>query len=300
MKLNQQLFEHSCKHPEPLLDPFYMFMKKDEDLDSYYEKSARFRSSLIRFHKHQNENNAGEKISALMDEIQSNWGRFISYTHFGAFINACKTNRDEVGGDKRLLKYLIQKYIEERDFKADFSKSVIQGYIDKGSSRKHGGTGKRKMQRILEDFDFLQSNSWESFWRKKKVYSLCGTGNFSVENIRSELNIKVETAVNNQEKQLDFLIKNDDKFYLVEQKNMGVSGGGQDKSIKELIDLIKYKEEDTRVSYVAFLDGTYFHDVLLLGPKKNKKQIEHINKYLEETNNFWLNTSGFKELLKLN
>ena len=261
-----------------------------------------FKKRLKQFESLKLKKSSKEKISDLIDEIQLHWGRYISYTHFGAFLNACQTNRDSAGKkkNKNLLIEVLEKYIELRDVNADFSLSVIQGYIDKGASRKQGSTGKKKMEAILLKNGYCKSDDWSTFLSDKKVYGVCTTGVFSAFNIRKNLKIDLQTASNNQGKQLDFIIKKGHQFYLVEQKNLNVSGGGQDQKIKELIDFIKYKEQNMNVSYVSFLDGKYFNNVLLSGGPKHIEQIKQIKTNLKNTNNFWLNTKGFKELLKLN
>lgn len=90
-----------------------------------------------------------------------------------------------------------------------------------------------------------------------------------------------------------------DKIFLCEAKHLNTSGGGQDKQISELIEIMGLKESN-RISYIAFLDGKYSN--ILLNDKdggdKITKQRKEINKFLENNpDNYWLNTAGFEKLI---
>ena len=77
------------------------------------------------------------------------------------------------------------------------------------------------------------------------------------------------------------------------------SGGGQDKQISELIEIINLRENNKNIYYVAFLDGIYSNVLLnsVDGGSKLKQQQNEIKKYLSMNyNNFWVNTAGFKQL----
>jgi hypothetical protein len=98
------------------------------------------------------------------------------------------------------------------------------------------------------------------------------------------------------------LIKDDKVVYLVEAKHLNTAGGGQDKQISELIELLSLKENNGKVyCYIAFLDGNYSN--ILLGKDRNggkiKQQRKEILKYLKKNPlNFWVNTKGFLEIFK--
>ena len=100
----------------------------------------------------------------------------------------------------------------------------------------------------------------------------------------------------------DFLIKCKDKIFILEHKHMKEPGGGQDKQMNELISLIASKEINKKVGYVSFLDGRYFNlftKEKTLAKGKVFNQLESIKKNLEKnSNNFFVNTAGFKEFLR--
>lgn len=107
-------------------------------------------------------------------------------------------------------------------------------------------------------------------------------------------------ATKKQNKKLDLIIKVNDKIFLCEAKHLNTSGGGQDKQIAELIEIISLKEHNKNIAYAAFLDGSY-SNILLSGAKGGEKLItqrKEIKEYLSRNpNNFWVNTAGFKSLI---
>ena len=89
------------------------------------------------------------------------------------------------------------------------------------------------------------------------------------------------------------------RIFLIEAKHLNTSGGGQDKQISELIEILNLKEKTPNISYISFLDGSYSNIVLLntKAGEKLKTQRKEIKKYLKKNpNNYWLNTAGFKAL----
>jgi|SRR3989344_5327965 len=102
-----------------------------------------------------------------------------------------------------------------------------------------------------------------------------------------------------QNKTLDLIIKARDRILLCEAKHLNTSGGGQDKQISELIEILSLNEKKD-ISYIAFLDGKY-SNILLNdneGGNKIETQRKDINKFLKDNpNNYWLNTAGFEKLI---
>ena len=95
------------------------------------------------------------------------------------------------------------------------------------------------------------------------------------------------------------IIKAKDKILLCEAKHLNTSGGGQDKQISELIEILGLKEKNN-VSYILFLDGKYSN--ILLGDNgggdKITTQRKEISKLLKNNpSNYWVNTAGFEKLI---
>ncbi len=89
------------------------------------------------------------------------------------------------------------------------------------------------------------------------------------------------------------------KILLYEAKHLNTSGGGQDKQISELIEILGLTEKNG-VSYISFLDGKYSN--ILLSDSGNGDKIitqrKEINKFLKDNpDNYWVNTAGFESLI---
>lgn len=143
---------------------------------------------------------------------------------------------------------------------------------------------------------YKASSNWDNFF-KTDYCVVKFSKKFSLKNVRKNLGVKIKTK--KQNKTLDLIIKAKDKIFLCEAKHLNTSGGGQDKQISELIEIMGLKENN-RISYIAFLDGKY-SNILLSdkdGGDKITKQRKEINKFLENNHdNYWLNTAGFEKLI---
>lgn len=126
---------------------------------------------------------------------------------------------------------------------------------------------------------------------------------FSNKNIKNKFNINI--GKNTQNKTLDLIIKRDLNIYFLEAKHLNTGGGGQNKQILELIDLIKNKTNSSNHHFVAFLDGihsnTLFDNYNNLKNNSGKNKIQ--NQYFDliktlkiRKENYWVNTAGFKKL----
>ena len=150
----------------------------------------------------------------------------------------------------------------------------------------------------MAKYGFQEVKTWEDFSNKRKCVAKFSKI-FSVKNVRRNLSIKLATK--KQNKKLDLIVKVNEKIFLCEAKHLNTSGGGQDKQIAELIEIISLKEQNRNISYIAFLDGSY-SNILLSdrnGGDKLITQRKEIKKYLlHNPNNFWVNTIGFETLFK--
>jgi len=100
---------------------------------------------------------------------------------------------------------------------------------------------------------------------------------------------------------LDLIIKFENRIYICEAKHLNTGGGGQDKQISELIEIVSLKEKNKNISYISFLDGVYSNIIIggADGGGKLIKQRQEIKKYLKKNlSNFWVNTAGFVALFE--
>jgi hypothetical protein len=78
-------------------------------------------------------------------------------------------------------------------------------------------------------------------------------------------------------------------------------GGGQDKQLVEIIDMIDQSEKNIEINYISFLDGILF-DRLFNFPSKGKMEAQRKRIYSilkKRRNSYFVNTIGFSTLIEL-
>jgi len=229
-------------------------------------------------------------------ELSKTLGKFSNCSEFACFINACDSFLDFAKKDIFLLEKIAQRYLEKRILNESVPEEWVQAILDSNSGRKKGNCGENKLLKILGKFNFQEVKNWKDFFDKQKCVAKFSK-TFSIGNVRKNLGIRLSTK--KQNKKLDLIIKTENKIFLCEAKHLNTSGGGQDKQISELIEIISLKEQKETVSYIAFLDGSYSNILLGEGNRGEKltTQKKEIKKYLiRNPNNLWVNTAGFESL----
>jgi len=172
----------------------------------------------------------------------------------------------------------------------------IQAILDSKAPTRKGKCGEIKLISILQKFGINEVKNWNDFFSQKECVAQFSKS-FNLKNVRKNLDVKIKTK--RQNKKLDLIIKINNKIFLVEAKHLNTSGGGQDKQISELIEILSLKERNKNIFYIVFLDGNY-SNVFLSNKKcgdKLKTQRKEIQKYLKNNpRNYWLNTAGFTSL----
>ena len=293
---NQHYFKISMENPEGILDEFYVFDEKHPQLEKYVSNTKDIKNLLITIKtlKERGEDKATTKKYLI--ELSNILNKFSNCSEFGCFINACDSFLDFAKTDLNLLGKIADKYFEKRILNESIPEEWIQAILDSNSSRKKSKCGEEKLIYILKHNGFQEIKKWNDFFKKEKCVAKFSK-NFSVKNIRRKLNIKLSTK--KQNKNLDLIIKSGDKIFMCEAKHLNTSGGGQDKQISELIEIVNLRENNKNIYYIAFLDGIYSNVLLNSadGGSKLKQQQNEIKKYLSiNYNNFWVNTAGFKQL----
>lgn len=302
---NIKLLQYCIRHPEKFLDYNYMFIKKDRHLNSYRKRTTEIKELLITIKNIKNKQKSQATLDQIFIDLQKKLKKYANYSEFGSFINACDSNMNENINDIDLLKKITYLYLEKRKFSDITPIEWIQAIIDKGSSRKKGQAGTNKLIKILERKGFLKVKKIQEFVNKKKaVAKLSSRGEFSNKNVKK--NFKISIGRKTQGKSLDLIIKNNRDIFLLEAKHLNTSGGGQNKQVLELIDIIKNRPPQSNYHFVSYLDGLHSNTILAAGnsikdqKEKNKiqKQYKDIIKALSQIkNNYWVNTVGFIKLI---
>src|SRR3989338_5687469 len=293
---NLRYFKISRQNPERILDGFYIFDEKHPQLQKYISNTKEIKNILITIRTLQKKNENKKVIEKYFLELSKILGNFSNCSEFSCFINACDSLLKYAKNDPILLKEITKRYFDKRILNENVPEEWIQAILDSNSSRKKGECGEKKLLHILSKYGFREVKSWEDFFNKKRCVAKFSKI-FNIKNVRQNLGIKL--AAKKQNKKLDLIIKVNNRTFLCEAKHLNTSGGGQDKQIAELIEIISLKEHNNKISYVAFLDGSYSN--ILLSNKSGKDKLptqrKEIKKYLlNNQQNFLVNTTGFEAL----
>lgn len=295
-KNNQHYFKISQENPETNLDSFYVFDERHAKLDEYIKATKTIKNILITIKTLVDTNEDQKVINRYFLTLQESLSEFANCSEFICFVNACDNTLDAVRRDFGLIKKITQKYFAKRSLNELVPAEWVQAILDVGSSRKKGKCGEQKLVSISTRLGYNLVKNWQDFFDSKKCMAQFSKV-FSMKAVRNNLGVKIKTK--KQGKKLDLIIKCRNKIFLVEAKHLNTSGGGQDKQISEMIEILNLKETNTSISYVAFLDGSY-SNILISDSKcgaKLSNQRKEIQRYLKRIpSNYWLNTAGFKSL----
>src|SRR3989344_924704 len=259
---NLELLEYCNKNTEKFLDKNYMFADKHKELSLYVSKTKDIKNKLIAIRELLNKKDAVNVIDQLFMDLQKELNKHSNFSEFLSFVNACDSRLEEVKNDIDLLKQTTFLYLQYRDLNDIVPSEWVQALIDKSTSRKKGYSGENKLIDLLDKKGYKLEGSLKDFnGRQRCVSKFTNKGDFSNKNLRKIFNIKIGKSTQN--KKLDLLIKNKNDVYLLEAKHLNSGGGGQDKQIKELIDVIKNKSY--QYHFVAFLDGIHSNTILSAG-----------------------------------
>jgi len=299
MKNNQHYFKISQQNPESHLDESYFLLEKHPELTNYILGVREIKEILITIKKLRERKEKSQIVEKYFLMLFSTFNqRFANCSELGCFVNACDTTRDLIQKDYNSFRKITVFFLEKRDVNDEVPVNWIQAILDSNSSRRKGELGERKLIKILEKLKFKEVKNWTALREQKKCVARFSNEIFSSENVKKEL--KLAMPLKKQGKNLDLIIKFNKKIFLLEAKHSNVGGGGQNKQISELIEILSVKKEKSNIGYISFLDGTYSN--ILLGEISNRAkrkliQRKEIEEYLgKNTKNYWLNTAGFKAL----
>lgn len=305
MQDNIHYFNISQQNPENFLDKNYMFIEENLNLDFYVNKTQKIKELLTTIKNIKDKNNSDKLLREIFLELQNTIKKHSNYSEFGCFINACDSTIEENINDIKLLKTITFLYLEKRKLTDIIPYEWVQAIIDKGSSRKKGHAGENKIINLLEKNGFLKAKDILDFRKYDKCAAkLSKRGKFSNKNIFKFFGVSIGDR--NQDKSLDVIVKNKKEIFFIEAKHLNTGGGGQNKQVLELIEIIREKNKKNNYHFVAFLDGVFSNILLSAGSGaeneeeavKTKLQYKDIMAALNKNkNNYWVNTAGFEKLI---
>lgn len=315
LKSNEEYWKRSLENKEELMENFYIIDNIIINDKEFIEKIHRLRELLTSYccFMKGNDEVSQKAKEKLLDDIYKllNTTNQIQYSEFIAFwkvLDISYSVYKTTPKDKKIdvLKKLIENYCKRREeiyAKIGYSDVSVQVLYDSGTSRQKGVIGTEKLIEILNEFSknnlILKVNSYDDLNKNRNCYFSIDKNEQLFEKIKFEFKIKYKFSKSHQGKTPDLFLKIDNKFFIIEAKHTKEGGGGQDKSIVELVEFIKQKEKNN-IHYISFMDGVYFNK--FISPSKNSKietqKIDIENSLKEFKQNFFVNTYGFIQMLK--
>lgn len=295
---NLDYFKISQDNPEPALDDFYIFDERHPQINNYIDNTRQIKKILITIETLIKKKEKEAIVNKYFQELSNTLNKYSNCSEFSCFINACDNTLDYVKNDIFVLKKITKKYFSKRVLSELVPEEWIQAVLDSSAGRKKGVCGENKLISILERKAFKKVDSWQDFNRERRCLARFSKI-FDLTQVRENLDIKIKTK--KQNKKLDLLIKNKEQIYLLEAKHLNTGGGGQDKQISELIELLNLKEKNKNIHYISFLDGNYSNILLSNsrgGSKITQQRKEIINYLKHNPQNYWLNTQGYVKLFE--
>ncbi|MGM9970665.1 MAG: hypothetical protein ACI35S_09765 [Anaeroplasma sp.] len=311
MLTNIGYFDFSLKHKETLLDKYYFIdeviindssnriLSNCKELDATIENYVIEKDKYSNLHQDVPEEKIDEIITKIIFLLEQDYMNLTAFAQsFSLFDSSFSSYSILSKKDKMyFLNEILDAFVSTR---FDIYKTLGYGYLqilyDSHSHKRMGAAGAKKVSSQLNSNRFTQ------------VYTndLSNGQYFLPDQIKKDKyleflkknGIKCAWTDAKQDKMPDAVFKFNGTIYIVEHKHLKEGGGGQDKQLSEIVDLISNSEEG--VSYIAYMDGLYFN--ALINPKLNTKMFKtkkDVLKYLSlNSNNYFLNTLGFEKFIK--
>lgn len=317
---NLKLFEFSLNNPEPIIDEFYLkngnlIISKDaKNPTELMKKNFDLLESISAYNfARKNKNKATikqaiEKILKIVKNKNINYSEFVSFWPV-VDISYSLFNKMSPAEQLEIIKHIVDKYIELRhDLYSSYgySPTTLQVGKDAKAHKESGNLGIYKVSKILDKAGYKKANgeTLEQFISSgdKKYIEADKKGKKLFKSLLIGHKIKFSWSKNKEQKMPDFLIKHKNDIFIVEHKHMKEGGGGQDKQINEVISFIGSSENNQKIHYISFLDGLYFNlfaNKKYLNKGKILNQLTNIKQNLRQNDqNYFVNTAGFKKLIK--
>lgn len=314
---NLELFQYSSEHPEPIIDPYYnrdkqVIPETVELTNPLVEKNSKLIEliSVFCYLIEHGKNKECSDVCTLIDEVikiltqtdginLSPFSQFfmVYNSSYSSFINYTNAEQREfvyemlkLYGEKRHKLYLSHGY----------TNSILQVVCDNYSHKRNSKTTIIKICDILERVGFVHRPAGED-QLTNRFYFLPDKGDKNTFLIfKQQHNVVMESARNEQDKLPDMVFFIDGEYFIMEMKSMKGSGGGQDKQLTEVINFIRYAENDAHIHYVSYLDGEYsnlLHSTTTQ-PKIRKQYNDVITCLQKHSGNYFLNTAGFEKFIR--
>lgn len=308
---NLDYFNLSLNNKEELIDPYYHLVvnrtvipftkEKNNKLTISNQNVIRYISSvqtMIQIGKSMDSPEVEEILNLIIDELNTPG---MNLSAFSQYFNVHNMNYSVFQSLKysekiTVLKFVIKEYIKNRHelyVNHGYSNIVLQVMSDNYSHKRKGTYGTNKIISILKLLDICHINEMPfGSFEKEKYYLLPDKKDKKLYiELAKKYGIKIHSKDKTTEKYPDAFIKTGDDYFIVEQKNMKETGGGQDKQTLEITDFIDRQPEFKKLHYITFLDGIYFNNIDNNSAGKTSQQYNDIVSALYKfPDNFFVNS----------
>lgn len=318
LKENFEYWKISLDNLESVGDEYYFSDEIVIDNEDLLQKVERLRELIITYCvlKGKEESSSNGEYNAVDDVFQEIYDIIlninnIQYNEFVAFWKVLDISFSvfsrKVREKKEVLKDILSNYCERRREYYDqlgYSHTTIQAMYDNAASRRKGGTANTKLIDLINEYlhNPVYVKSLSDFEKEDVAYCLPDSGDASIfYHFKKKYNINYIYGKKNQGKMFDMFLKVKEHFFFIEAKHMKEGGGAQNKQVAEIINFIRYSEDNPKFHYVTFMDGIYFNrysrDDIRSGTKTDKQKSD-IERFLRENkSNLFINTAGLRSLL---
>ena len=315
---NLELLAYSGRHPVPLIDPYYnkdkiVITPTKEQSNELMRANARLIELITVFNylngEGRTENDAEiqgvvENIMKILDGVSGI--NFSAFSQFFMVYNSAYSSYTEYETSKKrqFIYAMLLRYCKERHgmyTSHGYSDAILQVMCDNYSHKRNSKTTIDKITDAIEPLGIRRLPQLVSFESADQFYILPDKGDVDIyQNLVCKLSLEIKALRQEQDKLPDFVLKFDGEYYIGEAKMMKGSGGGQDKQLVEIINFIRYQEQNETVHFVVYFDGEYANMLLSATDRSPKieRQYRDIVKFLTENpRNFFVNPDGFAALL---
>lgn len=316
---NLDYFKVAPENREKLIDTSYSLLvdryvipksaSEHNELTDSNDKVIRYISSIEtqinELRKDVNDEDVVQIFKLIIKEMET---KGMNYSAFCQYFNVHNINYSvfsslDITQKLEVLQDIIIPYIENRHhmyLSHGYSNIVLQVMSDNYSHKRKGSYGTDIIASCMtrNDIPRLTDTASKNF-DEPYFYLLSDKSDkktfiqFAKENSINLSNIGMTTK-----KYPDALIKINNDYFIVEQKNMKEGGGGQDKQTLEITSFIDKIPEFEGLHYVTFVNGIFYNKIMDGKAKMRDQYQDIINTLNRHHENYFVNTYSFDLLIK--
>lgn len=337
MKQNLTALNVSIDAKEPNIDSAYIkqntliISPSPESHNKLQDSARRLRNNItaigvLRNHAHSTSTIKEEILKNIISDLKTKGMNFSEFVSYWSVYDISFSVYSKMNDCEKLvfINEMVNRFLDERDRiyqKYGYSDVSLQTKSDSALHKASRELGLKKVSEILLDLKFVSiTKSIEDFELSNLAFLHADKDGKEIANQILEKNeITFDWKEKHEGKCPDFLIKIEKKLIILEHKHMKECGGGQDKQLNEIIDLVNSDNHDkSNLFFMSFLDGILFNQLFdgikLVDNETIEKKLPNQNNGCQnklETqrnaiiaalrrypNNYFVNTEGFKYIIK--